>query len=325
MIKSYLQFITTEQLSEGGNVFKGKTASIKLEYIKPTLDAYFKELKQIFPKKASIFNDKHFHPLGSVGKKAYSGDIDLGIDTSSLLDATMSDKSIAEWGIDPKDVHAEFAKLEKRAKTSTPEQLSFKAFLKCLTVYINAHAPRLYCDENKVTAGNIFGLFPQISPEGKDIGIGVQIDWMAGNINWLKFSYYGDVYPEDSNVKGLHATQGMLALFQVAGMSFNHVSGVKDKETGEVIATDPDKALKVLSDALHTKITTADRQNYYKLFDIIKKLPKDKYDAWVDIYLKILDSTRCDVPDNLQAEWKKRKAKLGLTGKFLPPDSELLK
>ena len=203
-MKSFVEFIT-----EGGNVFKDKTASIKLEHIAPTLEAYFKELKHIFPKKASIFNLNHFKPLGSVGKKPMSGDIDLGIDSKSLLDHTMSDKSMSDWNIDPKAVHIEFAKLEKRAKSASPEMLLMKAFLKELTLYINSHAPSLYCDEKKVTNGNIFGLFPQINEKGEDVGIGVQIDWMIGDLQWLTFSYHSAAYPANSNVKGLHRTQLM--------------------------------------------------------------------------------------------------------------------
>ena len=213
--------------------------------------------------------------------------------------------------------------MEKRARTTTAEQLLLKAFLKELVLYINKHAPTLYCDPVKVTNGNIFGLFPQINEKGEDVGIGVQIDWMVGNEKWLTFSYHSDAYPEESNVKGLHATQGILALFQVANMSFNHTNGVKDKETGKVIATDPDEALKVLSKALKVNVTMEDRNNFYKLYDLIKKLPKAKYDQWVDTYLKIIDSTRADVPDVLQPEWKKRKDKLNLTGKFLPAESNL--
>jgi hypothetical protein len=320
--KEYLQE-QREIILEGGNVFKGKTASIKLEYIAPTLAAYFEELKHIFPKKANIFNLSHFEPLGSVGKKKISGDIDLGIDSKSLLDHTMSDHSMSEWGIDPKAVHIEFAKLEKRAKTASPEMLLMKAFLKELTLYINSHAPTLYCDPVKVTNGNIFGLYPQINEKGEDVGIGVQIDWLIGSMKWLTFSYHSDVYPEGSTTKGLHATQGILALFQIVNMSFNHTTGVKDKVTGDVIASDPDKALEVLSKALKVDVTVEDRNNFYKLFDVVKKLPKSKYDQWVDTYLKILDSTRCDVPDVLQHEWKKRKEKLGLTGKYLPMESLL--
>ena len=318
------EFITEQMLREGGNVFAGKTASIKLEYIGPTLDAYFKELKHIFPKKASIFNAQHFHALGSVGKKPISGDIDLGIDAKDILDHEMSDKSMAAWGIDPKAVHIEFAKLEKRSRTSSPEQLLMKAFLKELTLHINKHAPSLYCDEKKVTGGNIFGLFPQITNKGQDVGIGVQIDWMIGDLQWLKFSYHSAAYPVGSNVKGLHRTQLMLSAFQVANLSFNHVSGVKDKDSGVVIAHDPENALTELGKRLGFKITQAESEDYYKLNKLLKaKMKPAEYGKMLDIYFKILDSTRADIPDDLHSEWKKRKDRLGLTGKYLPDDSLL--
>ena len=309
----------------GGNVFKDKTASIKLEHITPTLEAYFAELKHIFPKKASIFNLNYFKPLGSVGKKPMSGDIDLAIDSKSILDHTMSDKSMSDWGVDPKKVHVEFAQLQKRAKTSSPEMLLMKAFLKELTLFINSHAPQLYCDEKKVTNGNIFGLFPQINEQGEKVGIGVQIDWMIGNLEWLQFSYHSAAYPATSNVKGLHRTQLMLSAFQQAGLSFNHVTGVKDKETGAIVAHNPEDALKVLGDRLGFKISRDDAEDYYKLHKLLKaKMEPKAYSGMLDTYFKILDSTRADIPDDLQPEWKKRKTKLGLTGKFLPPNSALL-
>jgi hypothetical protein len=318
------EFITEQMLSEGGNVFKGKTASIKLEYIGPTLDAYFKELKHIFPKKASIFNANHFHALGSVGKKPVSGDIDLGIDAKDILDQEMSDKSMSDWGVDPRAVHLEFAKLEKRARSSNPQQLLMKAFLKELTLYINKHAPNLYCDESKVTAGNIFGLYPQITQKGQDVGIGVQIDWMIGDLQWLKFSYHSSAYPVDSNVKGLHRTQLMLSAFQVANLSFSHVGGVKDKDNGVVIAHDPESALGELGKRLGFKISQAESEDYYKLNKLFKaKMKPADYSKMLDIYFKILDSTRADIPDDLHSEWKKRKSRLGLTGKFLPDNSAL--
>lgn len=311
-------------LFEGGNVFAGRTGPIKLENIAPTLTAYFNELKSIFPKKAGIFNEGNFVPLGSVGKKPESGDIDLGVSASELLDKEMSDAAIAEWGIDPARVAAEFESLKKRAKTSTPEQLRMKAFLKELTLYINSHAPNLYCDEKKVTDGNIFGLFPQITPQGQKVGTGVQIDWMVGDLNWLKFSYYSAAYPAGSNVKGLHRTQLMLAAFQVAGLSFTHVAGVKDKATGQVIAKDPESALKVLGDRLGIKISQADAEDYYKLHKLFKSsMRPEDYNSMLNIYFKILDSTRADIPDDLQDEWLARKDQLGLTGKFLPDNSKL--
>jgi len=318
-MKSFVEFIT-----EGGNVFAGKTASIKLEHIAPTLEAYFKELKHIFPKKAMIFNLEHFKALGSVGSKPFSGDIDLALSSHDLLDKEMSDKSMSLWGIDPKAVHVEFAKLEKRAKTSSPEQLLMKAFLKELVLYINKHAPTVYADEKKITPGNIFTLFPQINEKGQDVGIGVQIDIMIGNLDWLTFSYHSDPYPPESNVKGLCRTQLVLSLFQIADMSFNHTSGVKDKATGNVIATNPEDALNVLSDKLKIKFTRENTRNYYTLSELVKdKLPKAKYDKLMDIFLKILDSTRIAVPDNLRDEWKKRKTRLGLTGKYLPSDDPM--
>jgi hypothetical protein len=45
----------------------------------------------------------------------------------------------------------------------------------------------------------------------------------------------------------------------------------------------------------------------------------------MDRYLKILDSTRADIPDNLQQYWIDNKDKLGLKGKFLPDTSNLIK
>lgn len=314
-----------EFLTEGGNVFSGQTAPIKREHIAPTLQAYFAELKSLFPQKAKIFTEKTFEPLGSVGKKATSGDIDLGVDTSDLVGKQMTDADIRAWNLEPADVEAEFLALKKRAKTANDAQLRMKAFLKTLVRYINQNSTALHCDEKKVTDGNIFGLFTQKDEQGEDLGINVQIDWMVGNINWLRFSYYSTAYPADSNVKGLHRTQLMLSAFQVANMSFNHVTGVKDKTTGEVLATDPKQALAVLGKALGFKITADDAENYYQLHKLLKsKMTSEQYDHLTNVYFRILDSTRADIPDDLQPLWIQKQSKLGLTGKFLPDTSKLI-
>jgi hypothetical protein len=42
-----------------------------------------------------------------------------------------------------------------------------------------------------------------------------------------------------------------------------------------------------------------------------------------DVYFKILDSTRADIPDDMQKSWLDKKDQLGLTGKFLPDESAL--
>ena len=317
---SFKQFIV-----EGGNVFAGKTASIALENITPTLKAYFAELSSIFPKKKAIFNSEHFKPLGSVGKKPFSGDIDLAVDSKSILDHEMSDRSISDWGIDIAELNTEVLALAKRARTSTPAQLRMKAFLKLLALYINKNAKDLYVNEKKITDGNIFGLYPQVDPKGKHIGIGVQIDWMVGNLEWLTFSYHSAAYPKGSNVKGLHRTQLMLSAFQVANMSFDHVSGVKDKATGKVIATDPANALKVLGDKLGFVITQSNAEDYYKLHKLLKnKMKPADYESLLRIYLKILDSTRTDIPDDMQPDWIRLQKELDLKGKFLPDDSALI-
>jgi hypothetical protein len=272
----------------GGNVFKGKTGSIKKEHITPTLDKYFEELSKVFPKKKQHFNIKKMKPVGSVGKKPMSGDIDLAIDSKTLLDKNMSDKSIAEWGLDPKAVAERHEKLAKRAKTATPEQLRMKAFLLELAAYTNTKARNIFVDEKKVTNGNIFGLFPQFDENGKKLDTGVQIDWMIGNMKWLTFSYYSNTYK--GNVKGLHRTQLMIAAFVKLGLIFNHVNGVKDKETQEVLATSPKEAIELLNEryGFKKKLTSKTLEDYFKFNEFLRKnLPKKDWDDIVGIYLKI--------------------------------------
>lgn len=313
-----------EIVREGGNVFAGRTAAIAREHIEPTLERYFAELGRVFPNKASIMSLEHFVPLGSVGKKSMSGDIDLGISAQDLLDKEMTPASIAEWGIDPAQVDAQQEKLAKRARSATPEQLRMKAFLQMLGAQLNKLSPNIYTDEKKIGAGNLFCLFPQYNQSGEKLDTGVQIDWMVGDLQWLTFSYYSSAYPEDSNVKGLHRTQLMLSAFQVADLSFDHVKGVRDKNTGDTVATNPEQALSILNDRLGTSIDRDTTENYYELHNALQgQLTAAQYDQLTDIYFKILDRTRTDIPDDLQDLWKQKQQKLGLTGKFLPDDSAL--
>jgi hypothetical protein len=304
----------------GGNVFKGKTDRIKREHISITLDKYYSELSKLFPKKKEIFRD--FKPVGSVGKKPTSGDIDLAIDTSMLVDKHFSDESIEQWGINPEDVKSTFEVMKKRAKTATDAQVMMRAFLTMLAKEINKRTPNIFCDEGKITPGNIFSLYPQYDEEGNKLDIGVQIDWMVGDIEWLEFSYYSEEYK--GAVKGLHRTQLMLSMFTNLGMIFNHSQGVKLKSTGEVLASKPSEAIEVLNKSYNIKLTPAIMANYFDLIKYINThLDKSIYDSIIAIYLRILDSTRCDIPEDLQKTWKDRQGELGLTGKFLPPESKL--
>lgn len=306
----------------GGNIFSGKTQGIKKEYIEPTVANYLAELGRVFPQKKDVFTKKYFKYVGSVGKKAVSGDIDFAIDISTVVDKRFSDKSIQKWGLNPEEVRKQFQAYKKRAKTATDSEIMVRAILKGIVTKINAYAENIHCDEKKITSGNIFGFFPQYNEEGEKLDFGVQIDWMVGNLEWLEFSYYSNLY--DGNVKGLHRTQLVLSMFQNLNMSFNHSKGVKDKATGEIITTNPKEAVEILEDRYGIKISKNTINNYFKLINLVRKLPKKDRDNIIAVYFKILDSTRADIPEDLQDEWKKRKSELGLTGKFLPETSMLV-
>ena len=72
-----------KSITEGGNVFAGKTAPIPKAFIDPTLDKYYEELDRLFPQHSGKF--RKFEPLGSVGKKEESGDIDLAVSAKVLF------------------------------------------------------------------------------------------------------------------------------------------------------------------------------------------------------------------------------------------------
>ena len=66
--------------------------------------------------------------------------------------------------------------------------------------------------------------------------------------------------------------------------------------------------------------------DYFKLEDYLKKnVSPEEYNAIMDRYLKILDSTSADIPDNLQQYWIDNQSRLVLKGKFLPDTSNLVK
>jgi len=308
-------------LREGGNVFQG-TDKIPKGYIQPTLKEFFKELSIIFPKHKDIFNLNYFKPLGSVGKKDHSGDIDLAIDVKTLIsDKTYSEKFLSTWKISKSEFESKFQDLKKRSKTSTEEMNKEKAFLMLITKELNKSGT-IEAHEKKVTNGNIFTNFPQYNENGEQQNIGVQIDFMIGNLEWLTFSYYSDEYKD--NVKGLHRTQFLVAMYSAKDKTFSHVNGVKDKESGQLEAKTPKEALDLLNSLYKLKITESILQNYHKLFDYFSDtVTTSEKNKVYDIYLKILDSTRADIPENLQDYWIKNKDRLNLTGKFLPDDSKL--
>lgn len=305
-------------IDEGGNVF-GTTSSIKKEYIQPTLSKFTAELKRLFPKVNFKFNT-----LGSVGKKDESGDIDLGMSVDQFIDKN-GDPLLSNWGIDKAEFDALYEKIRKRSRSATEAQSKLRAMLELVAMSIEEKSQFINTDIKAAGGGSIFCLFPQFDEKGNEIKEkAVQIDINVGNLDWLDFSYYSNTYKD--NVKGLHRTQLMLSMFQVLGMLFRHSVGVTSKETGEVLATSPQEALQLLNKGYGLNLTQDVLNDYFELMDTLKKeLPKEKLNQILDTYLKILDSTRADIPFDIQDYWIENQERLGLKGKFLPDNSNLIK
>lgn len=309
-----IDFLTESIVNEGGNVFDEGSEPIKLEYIKPTLEKFKDELKKIFPK-ASKYFDK-FITLGSVGKKPLSGDIDLALDEKSFND-------LNEWGLDLDYVMEKFALYKKRARSATPEQLMKRAIIVNIAEVINEKSDLISTDDKSSGSGTLFCLFPQYDENGKELDIKVQIDINFGDVDWLEFAYHSDSYA--GNVKGLHRTQLMLSLFSNKGYTFSHNYGVKDKASGEIVANSPENAIGLLNDKYGFNLNKKILANYFELQKFLQSnLSAEELNMIYDKYLCILDKTRCDIPEDLQKYWIENQEKLGLTGKFLPNNSNLI-
>ena len=297
----------------GGNVFD-LTKPIKKENIEPTLSKFMEELSRIFPGAKKHFKD--IRRLGSVGKKDISGDIDLAISEDSF-------KDIKEWDLDEKHIKELFDGFKKRSKSATDQQIMKRAILVALSEKIEEKGKDIHFDTKGTGGGSLFFAFPQYEGN-KKTNEWVQIDLNAGNIDWLDFAYYSDVYK--GNVKGLHRTQLMLSLFSNKGYTFSHNYGVKNKETQEITAKNPKEAIDLLNKLYGFNIDGTILPNYFKIQEFLKKnLSEEELNKIYDIYLKILDRTRADIPEDLQEYWIKNQKRLGLKGKFLPTNSNLIK
>ena len=296
----------------GGNVF-GTTSGIKKEYIQSTLNRFIDELCRIFPLRKEYLEG--YKVLGSAGKKEVSGDIDLALSNDLVKDSK-------SWGISQTRVLEYYDKFQKRARTATHEQLMKRAFIVSIADIIKSESKLIEVDTKGSSNGSLFCTFPQLNKKGERVGMNVQIDINFGDLDWLEFAYYSDVY--EGNVKGLHRTQLMLSLFNYKGYIFSHNYGVKNKETQEIVASNPEQAIKLLSNEYGVKFTKDILSNFFTLMSFIQNNLKEDSNSIFDIYLKILDSTRCDIPDPLQSYWLDNRERLGLTGKFLPETSKLI-
>ena len=315
---SLVQLLQEICIFEGGNVF-GTTSPIKKENIQPTLEKFTIELKQIYPK-----IDFKFNTLGSVGKKDESGDIDLGMSVDQFM--TKDGEPLLEsWDIDKAEFDALYEKIRKRASSATETQSKLRAMLELAAIDIEKNSQFINTDIKAAGGGSIFCMFPQFDKENKELPEkSVQIDINVGNLDWLTFSYYSNTYKD--NVKGLHRTQLMLAMFQALDMMFKHNTGVTLRATGETLATNSQEAINVLNKGFNLSLSQDILHDYFELMNALKKnLPKEKLNQILDIYLKILDSTRADIPFDIQDYWIANQERLGLKGKFLPDNSNLTK
>ena len=316
-ILEQLKDIYDNFITEGGHVFDGGSDKIAKEDIKPTLNAFLTEMTRLFPEISKKYY-KEPKTLGSVGKKDYSGDIDIAIDQKALED-------IDDWNLDKQHVTELFEKFKKRARTAKPEQVMRKAVITAISEYINKNSDKIITDAKSAGNNMLFSQFKQIDTKsGKENGKTVQIDTMFGNVDWISFAYYSDAYDKNSNVKGLHRTQLMLHMFDYKNYSFKHNDGVIRKEDRELVAKHPTEAIELLNKLYNINLNNSILSNYYKLIDYLKEnLPEKDFNGIIDAYLKTLDHTRCDIPDNLQDYWVANQERLGLSGKFLPESSNL--
>jgi hypothetical protein len=296
----------------GGNVFDS-TAPIKKEHIKPTLLGFFKQFKQIFPKAEPFFRE--MKTLGSVGKKDYSGDIDLALAGASFDD-------IEDWGLDREYIMKLFEGFKKRARTSSDDQLMKRAVIVAVAEKISQANTEIIADVKGSGAGALFLLFPQYDENNKAVGQNVQIDINVGDVDWLEFAYHSATY--SGNVKGLHRTQLLVSLFSHKGYTFSHNYGVKDKQSQEIVANTPEQAIYLLNKEYGLNLDRDIIGDYFKLVEGLEVgLSPQDLNAVYDTYLKILDSTRADIPEDLQSYWIENQERLGLKGKFLPDNSNL--
>jgi len=278
----------------GGNIFKDHASPICRGNIRPTLQYYIKHLGYIFPNKKKVF--KNFYPVGSVGKKDVSGDMDLAIDFSHFFDGEdFNEAELQDYLIFPDEFRQLYKKIKSRARTATDEMCKRKAFLKLLAYPLTSEGV-IHVANEKTTHGNIFSLFPQYDRLGR-LNESVQIDWMVGNLPWLKFAYHSG---EGGELKGMHRTQLMVAMLSHKGYTFMHLNGIKDKKTQEFVATTPEQATALFC-KLYGKFEKDDFYSFFRLHTFLEKYSSpQEYEEVIKTYLHILKTSKAAVPYQLK-------------------------
>ena len=356
LVKKFSEVSSPQALTEGGHLFGADP--IEQKNIKSTAETYFKELQRLFPKKAGVFVYNQNNLLGSAFKKdGPSGDIDVAFSAAEFYKGNITDWNLNPEAVEAKtkDLLSRAINYKKAVKAGDIKAAEHYMFLKqqeatniLLSSYINDHSEIIVAKPEEAKGNMIMTAIPQFDETGQMVKskatnatLMAQIDLNIGNLDWLKFSSFSADYrrnvknmsaelqhaygnfdqsPHKSEVKGAHRTQLMLSIFEYLGLSFSHHDGVKDKATGQIVATDPESAVAVLNSKLNLngRLTREIIDNYHLLHEFIKKnLPTDAYQKIIDIFLKNrLESQRLDIPSDLVDYWKANKARLGLTGKF---------
>lgn len=275
----------------GGNIFKDVATSINIIDVAPTITAYVDFLGQIFPMKAHSL--KYFKPVGSVGKKAVSGDLDLAIDQSHII-RSFTAPELAKWDIDFDEWQELYLQYERRARTSTAEMCKMRAVLTLISKKIDEAGVLV---SSNTTPGNIFTCFPQYSSGQVLNGKQVQIDWMVGDIEWLEWAYYSN---NEKGLKGLHRTQLIVAALAEAGYTFSHFCGIKKQSTSEWTTTTPEGAVLLLSQEYDT-LTIDETYTFEDFNKWLKNSTTDTtYSAVIKRYKRILRLAKAEVPEILK-------------------------
>jgi hypothetical protein len=120
-------------------------------------------------------------------------------------------------------------------------------------------------------------------------------DWMVGDIDWLTWSYYSH---GEHGLKGLHRTQFLVALFSEIGYTFNHFSGIKEKNTSEWTITSPEDALQLLSEH-YGMVKHSQTQTFAQLHSWLLQTNSGLYFKVISRYREILRNQKQEIPNVL--------------------------
>lgn len=300
----------------GGNVFEGSAPILK-ENIKPTLREFFKDLKLVFPNCTEAL--KNITLVGSTGKAAESGDIDLALDRKYV-------KDLNNWSISKDEVISTLHDLSDHYRGSLDKKyLMQKAILKTIADKLDDESHSIKVDDRGLGNGSIFCQFPQYNETGEKIGKKVQIDLNVGNIDWITWTYQSSAQDRKAGLKGLHRTQLLHALFRAKGYVMNNGMGVREEGSKFYTVNTPDEAIALLNELYGFNLTIDDTKSFSVLHDFLKEnFSEDEYNDVIAKYLHILDNTKdCNIPNELSNTWLDRQEELDLTGKHLPANSVL--